>query len=362
MKKFLLFSVLVFLVLMKFSDSFSQSTANYVFATSTTGSLTDMTTGTTQLIAANVDDGASAVTNIGFEFWFMGTRYAQFTASSNGAMRLGTTAISGTSYGNAYPFTTNAMLAPFMGDLFTSPTGKVHYKLTGSAPNRVLIVEWFAIDCDYNSLTADATYQCLLYEGSSKIEFKYGFMSIASISGDPVYSVGIAATTTANNFAMVDQDLNTVSTTVITRKTYLATGEVTNLSSAADGSRRVYSFTPATPVAPSALNFTAVTGAGMTLNWTDNSSDESGFAVYRSDDGGTTYNFITKTAANAVSFAATGLASSSTYNWRVYAVREIPSSTFTNGAQATSAGTFSGTKTVGTYWRFCNSYCSAYQH
>jgi hypothetical protein len=35
-----------------------------------------MSSGTTQLVGPGLDDTASAVTNIGFDFWFAGTRAA----------------------------------------------------------------------------------------------------------------------------------------------------------------------------------------------------------------------------------------------------------------------------------------------
>ncbi|MCK7488974.1 MAG: hypothetical protein MZU79_01055 [Anaerotruncus sp.] len=34
------------------------------------------------------------------------------------------------------------LIAPFAEDLATSSSGKVHYKSIGSAPNRILVVEW----------------------------------------------------------------------------------------------------------------------------------------------------------------------------------------------------------------------------
>jgi hypothetical protein len=48
--------------------------ANYAYSTTTSGSLTDMSSGTTTLIAADQDDLASPVTLIGFEFVFMAVR------------------------------------------------------------------------------------------------------------------------------------------------------------------------------------------------------------------------------------------------------------------------------------------------
>ncbi len=83
----------------------------------------------------------------------------------------------------------------------------------------------------------------------------------------------------------------------------------------------------------------------MTLNWTDASSNEVGFAVYRSDDGGTTYNFIQQTAANATSLVVTGLLPGVNYFWRVLAVTEGTLSTATSGNATTTAA---GTKTAAT--------------
>lgn len=46
-------------------------------------------TGAVQLIASGQNDVASAVTNIGFDFWYTGTRYTQFSVNENGVMTLG---------------------------------------------------------------------------------------------------------------------------------------------------------------------------------------------------------------------------------------------------------------------------------
>ena len=83
----------------------------------------------------------------------------------------------------------------------------------------------------------------------------------------------------------------------------------------------------------------------MTLNWTDTSSNELGFAIYRSDDGGTTYNFIQQTAANATSLVVTSLLPGANYFWRVAAVTEGTLSATISGNAATTAA---GTKTAST--------------
>ena len=57
-----------------------------------------MSTGTTQLLGADLDDNVSAVTNIGFSFVFQGTPYTQFSLNANGGIRLGATAIASNAY------------------------------------------------------------------------------------------------------------------------------------------------------------------------------------------------------------------------------------------------------------------------
>ncbi|HNX08415.1 MAG TPA: hypothetical protein PKL96_12595, partial [Bacteroidales bacterium] len=94
---------------------FGQSTANYTFSSVTNGSLIDMSTGTTDLLATGTyyDDVASPVANIGFGFYFMGAPYTQFSANSNGQMQLGGTAIGG---GSQSPAAGLAKIAPISGD------------------------------------------------------------------------------------------------------------------------------------------------------------------------------------------------------------------------------------------------------
>ena len=69
--------------------------SNYTFATATNASLTDMSAGTTNSLGADVDDTAPGVQNIGFDFYFQGVRFSQFSANANGLIRLGAVAVQG---------------------------------------------------------------------------------------------------------------------------------------------------------------------------------------------------------------------------------------------------------------------------
>src|SRR5437868_2032494 len=54
------------------------SASNYTFSTATNASFTNMSSGTTQLIGPDINDASTALTNIGFDFFFDATQYSQF--------------------------------------------------------------------------------------------------------------------------------------------------------------------------------------------------------------------------------------------------------------------------------------------
>ncbi|HKP11240.1 MAG TPA: fibronectin type III domain-containing protein, partial [Blastocatellia bacterium] len=310
------------------------SGTTYAFTSASGVSLEDMSSGTTTIVAPNQDDAASPLFDIGFEFWFDGTRQTQFSTNANGLMRLGPAVVS-TAFTNSLASATDTpQIAPYWDDLWLGTNGKVHYKVVGSAPSRKLVVEWQNMQVPRlgtSLLTGAATFQAWLYEGTGVIEFVYGSGLVTnSVNGG--YSVGFGSS--ATQFASVTTSAGTV-----------AYGTANNTQTNAITSGTKYTFTPLAPTAPSGFNVTAITQTGMTLNWTDNSSSEVGFAVYRSDDGGTTYNFISQAAANASSLAVTNLLPGVNYFWRVLAVSEGNVSAATSGSATTNAA---GTKTAAT--------------
>jgi hypothetical protein len=105
--------------------------------------------------------------------------------------------------------------------------------------------------------------------------------------------------------------------------------------------------------APVNFTATAVTGTGMTVGWTDNSTNELGFRVYRSTDN---INFLQvgsdipsttgSGTGTAYSQVQTGLVPGVTYYYRIAAYYALESPYLT-GSQSTSVSTLAGTKTVG---------------
>ena len=137
-------SLTLFALALSASVGLAQSTANYTFATATSSTFTDMSSGTTSLLVAGVDDTASPVTNIGFDFYLMGVRYSQFSVNDNGNIRLTSPALGSVAVGTAQynmPSTTIPLLNPFGNDMRVGTDGNVISKVTGSAPNRVLTIQ-----------------------------------------------------------------------------------------------------------------------------------------------------------------------------------------------------------------------------
>ncbi len=345
--------LLVGIVLGTWSNFHAQNSGNYTFSTNSTSSLQDMSTGTTQIVGPGLDATASAVTPIGFTFYLMGNAFTNFSVNDDGLLQLGNTAV-GT---NIYTISGGTAAAPrmsaFNADLRTGTTGKVHYKVIGSAPNRKLVVEYLNMQLFYTAATSagTATYQVVLSETTGQIDFIYGAMSATDVTtGNRSPSIGFYIGSAAGSFASVAYATHTSTTTgtYTANPAVGATGPIANLTSAADGTRRIYSYTPAVPNAPSALSFTSVGSSYMNLNWTDNATNELGFAIFRSTDG-ITYTQVGTAPANATSFFASGLTASTLYYWNVHAYTEGALSTpALSGTQATSVCTaVSGIKTVG---------------
>ncbi len=96
------------------------------------------------------------------------------------------------------------------------------------------------------------------------------------------------------------------------------------------------SASPELPAAPSALSATAAGTSQINLSWTDNSTNETGFEIQRSLSSGSGFSTIHTTAANTTSYNNTGLASSTTYYYRIRAVNGEGASAFTSNTNATT--------------------------
>ena len=136
----------------------------------------DATSGTIVNFGGKVDDASAGPIDIGFNFKFYENTYSEVYISTNGLLTFG----SGGSYArNEYiPHVTapNNVIAPLWDDLALQvesvPTvGKIYYKLSGSSPNRIFVVQWQDVILRVGE-GGTFTFQALLYENGD-VKFQY---------------------------------------------------------------------------------------------------------------------------------------------------------------------------------------------
>ncbi|NJM16033.1 MAG: T9SS type A sorting domain-containing protein, partial [Bacteroidales bacterium] len=98
---------------------------------------------------------------------------------------------------------------------------------------------------------------------------------------------------------------------------------------------------PTVPIAPTGLSATATSSSEIAIAWTDNADNEDGFYLERKQGSGD-YSQIAGLAANTTSFADNGLATSTTYTYRVRAYNGAGNSDFGNESSATTESNGNG--------------------
>ncbi len=89
------------------------------------------------------------------------------------------------------------------------------------------------------------------------------------------------------------------------------------------------------PAMPSSLSATAGSASAITLNWTDQSSNEDGFRIERKT-GSNAYAQISEVAVNTHTYIDNNVLGSTTYTYRVYAFNAAGNSPYSNESPATT--------------------------
>jgi hypothetical protein len=221
MKKITLALALFFLVQIGFSQTLDQ----YTFAQSN-GSYTAISGGTVvgntatddeRFVDPSVSLGGAAATGvglpIGFNFVFNGFTYDRFAINANGWIALGssslTPAVDVTSTSSYNPLSTVstaiqnvnvARIAAFARDLQAQAGSELRYQVLGTAPNRVLVVQWKNY-AKYLAVGDSMNFQIRLTETANSVQFIYGTMT--NNTTDSVVDCGLRAAPNApaTNFA-----------------------------------------------------------------------------------------------------------------------------------------------------------------
>ena len=331
--------ILLLLVSLSTFKANAQSIANYAVSRTTGNTYTSISSTGTSVTAwragTSTDDNLSETQPIGFTFTYMAQSFTGFRISTNGYLTFNTTTAATGSGTGAYGYSNSQFntaagtintLAPFHDDLQTGNNAStladlnasMKYQTTGTAGTRILTVEWINMQ-DFSSTSISSfNWQIKLYEATGLIEFRYGTFTLANTGSitSMSYSLGINGPTIT--VPTVSELLNqqTANTTSFSNIASNALGGSVPANMPENNS--IISFTPSLANAsPSALNFTAVTGTSMTLNWTDNATNESFYLVQRSIDGGLNYTTLASLAANTITYNATSLLPGQTYTFKV---------------------------------------------
>ncbi|MES2779690.1 MAG: T9SS type A sorting domain-containing protein [Bacteroidota bacterium] len=330
----------------------SQQIRNYIFAP-TMGTFTPLTgaftvapipTGT----FSAVDEGAFNAIQIGFPFYYMGKAYTVLSATTNGRISLGASALTLNDAGNvmqagiATDVAGRPTIAPLWEDL---DKGTFSYKISGTPGSRTFTAQWLNWAWDYASLNPAISFQCILHEATGQIQFVYRQESGAVINSSTGAGIGITAVGTGvgTHITVTKAAATATDTTTIT---------VADTISQKPATGQIFSFTPPT-ITGSGLLFSGVTDlqtASATLNWVHSSpGGTTCYGIYVSTNAGVSYDFVTST--QGLIYTATGLTPNTSYIYKIVPVTEgyldEPNAIFSPTITTLACSPITGTKSVG---------------
>jgi len=290
-----------------FQLGFSQNLSQYTFSQSNSGFtaisggtvLGSTTTDDQRFLDPAVPLGDSSLTGvglpIGFNFTYNGYVYDRFGVNANGWISLGSSLLTPsvdmnttTSYSplsstsTAVSNTLVARISAFSRDLMSQAGGELRYQLIGTAPNRVLVVQWKNYS-KYLATGDSYSFQIRLNETSNVVSLVYGTMTNNATSTTADCGLRANPNSPATNFNSRTTAVDWYGTTAST----LATDTVLLSSTIFPGIGLTYTWTPppscsgapspGNTVSTSALacggvNFTlslqnTTSGSGVTYQW-----------------------------------------------------------------------------------------------
>lgn len=208
----------------------------------TAGTWTPLANGT-QLFGSGVDGGGAAGTiNLPFSFPYNNGVIRQVNVSPDGHIAVGANAPGSPSF----PLVNSQnIIAVWASDQATAAnTGRISYEVSGTAPNRIVTIEWLNMQF-WNISTLTYNYQARLHENGT-IEFIYGAMgagagdangiSIGLNTRDANTHMALRGSPAFNDFNNLTRNYNLQPITVFSAATPVTSG-------------RTYTFTPPPPPA-----------------------------------------------------------------------------------------------------------------
>lgn len=304
----------------------------------------------TWLNGTSAYDNLSTNLPIGFNFVYDGGIHTQFRVSTEGfiTFNLATPATGSNqpACGTVEPYTwdntkftavgragTLQAIAPFYNDLMCSSfslNSSMHYQVSGSAPGRVLTVQWRGMS-DYVNCGSgctddfgDLNFQIKLYETTNNIEFLYSTMTRASCFGGGCTDPDLTYTSGINSSTMSGAPTISQLITQQTANTATFNNTVQNSLTTTPALNSKITFTWNTPAAPGAVppcavyNFPANGNTNSCLNtylsWGSTGGVPTGYDVYF----GTAASPPLVSGNQTTTYYNPGaLAASTTYFWKI---------------------------------------------
>jgi hypothetical protein len=210
-------------------------------------------TAVTPLSSGTLDDGGWQNQTIPFSFMYFGTAYTSFAVSTNGFIVLGTGAPNTfTGYYNTFPsaFSGRPAIGPLYSDLDFRTAGTITYFVSGTAPNRKLVINWS--NGNFYSGIGSLNTQLVIYETTNIIE---AHTTSSTGTNSAVQGIQNAAGTTA----VVAPGRNNVTWTVSSPDAYRWTPT---------GGAPTYSWTPATFLSSTTISNPIATAVTTTTTYT----------------------------------------------------------------------------------------------
>ena len=234
----------------------------------------------TQIIASEQDDTNSNFTDIGFDFPFGDGTYSRFWTSSNGILSFN----SEQAYSYKWQFHSDnneyqanqPKICGISADLSTGNNGYVKYELTGTAPNRVLVCEFFLYGGGFSTgVPANIKWQVQLHEANAKVVMVYGDALNTSLRSNQI------------GLSQSESDIWTINPS--THEAIHSTGAVTATYDTWPGANRYYEFNPPAPEdftdnGDGTYTINTAAGWGMFCDMLDNGESFSGTTVYLGAD------------------------------------------------------------------------------
>lgn len=261
-------------------------------------------------------DDTQASVSMPFSWTFYGTPVSSLNVSSNGFIRLdGGTA---TEYTNStIPSTSepNGMVAPFFDDLNFGAGGVLRTLALGTTGSRRFVVSYEGVP-HFSVAGSALSFQVVFEEATGAVVMNYADVTAGSASVDRGASatVGIEDPT-----GVYGTRIGFNSAVLADQTSYRCTTQVS-------------SQVPAAPTGAVAL---ANSATSVTLSWTDNASDETGFVVQRATGTGS-FSQVATLGSNFSSYTDTTASGNTTYTYRVAARNAAGDSAWATAAAVTT--------------------------